>query len=206
MPTAAARHAGAVERRVRTRCATTWATTAAEIDCTLRRRRRRQRAARRPSTASSARPRTPCAAAAPMSCCPTSASSATRAPIPMILATGAVHTPSGAPAAAHLHLAQCALRRMPRRALLRRADRRRRHHGQSLSRARRRSPTAIGAACSRRHHASRRRSRATRRRSTTACSRSCRRWASPSSRPIAAAIISRRSACRARWSPSFSPA
>ena len=32
-----------------------------------------------------------------------------RAPIPMILATGAVHSPSRAPAAAHLHLAQRAL-------------------------------------------------------------------------------------------------
>jgi glutamate synthase (NADPH/NADH) large chain len=61
------------------------------------------------------------------------AMSAERAPIPMILATGAVHT----------HLVRQQLRtftslnvragRMPGRALLRRADRRGRHHGQRLS-------------------------------------------------------------------------
>ena len=75
-------------------------------------------------------------------------STPTRAAIPMILATGArAHAP-GAPAAAHLHLAQRALGRMPRRALFRRADRRRRHHGERLSRGGDASPTAMRAACS----------------------------------------------------------
>ena len=52
--------------------------------------------------------------------------------IPMILADRRRAHASGAPAAAHLHLAQRALGRMPRHALLRGADRRRRHHGQRL--------------------------------------------------------------------------
>ena len=43
------------------------------------------------------------------------------------------------------------------------------------------------------------------RRSTRGCSRSCRRWASRSSPAIAAATTSRRSACRARWCAEYFP-
>ena len=86
--------------------------------------------------------------------------------------------PPGAPAAAHLHLAQRALGRMPRRALFRGADRRRRHHGERLSGRGRRSPTAIAAACSASSTLDDCLDALSRRRSTRACSRSCRRWAS----------------------------
>jgi glutamate synthase (NADPH/NADH) large chain len=55
-----------------------------------------------------------------------------RAPIPMILATGACTRISCARACAPSPRSTCA-RRVPRRALFRRADRRRRHHGQRLS-------------------------------------------------------------------------
>ena len=54
--------------------------------------------------------------------------------MPMILAAGAVHSHLVRQGAAHLQLAQRALGRVPRRALLRGADRRRRHGGQRLPR------------------------------------------------------------------------
>ena len=53
--------------------------------------------------------------------------------MPMILAAGAVHTHLVRQRPAHLHLAQRALGRVPRRALFRGADRRRRDHGERLS-------------------------------------------------------------------------
>ena len=76
----------------------------------------------------------------------------------------------GAPVAAHLHLAQRALGRVPRRALRRRHHRRRRHHGEPLPRRgdHRRPPRPRPV-----RQAARSASAwpTTRRRSTTACSR-----------------------------------
>ncbi len=71
-----------------------------------------------------------------------------RAPIPMILATGARAHASGAAVAAHLHQLERALRRVHGRALFRRADRRRRDDGECVSGAGVASPTGIAAACS----------------------------------------------------------
>ncbi len=111
----------------------------------------------------------------------------------------------GAPVAAHLHLAQRALGRVPGRALCRRHHRRRRHHGEPLPRRGddRGPPQArpVRQALARRSAWP-----TTRRRWTTACSRSCPRWASRCCRPTAAAATSRPSACRARWSRNSSPA
>ena len=96
------------------------------------RRRPRGPPARRRWSASARRPRRPCAAAARPLILSDEAVGPERAPIPMILAVGAVHS----------HLVRQGLRsfsslivrigRVPRRALLRRADRRRRHRGQRL--------------------------------------------------------------------------
>ena len=57
------------------------------------------------------------------------------AAMPMILATGAVHSHLVRRGSAHLHLDQCARGGMSRHALFRGADRRRRHDGERLSRA-----------------------------------------------------------------------
>ena len=67
-----------------------------------------------------------CAPAARMSILTDEHQGPERAPIPMILATGARAYASGAPVAAHLHLLNVRSARVPGRALLRRADRRRR--------------------------------------------------------------------------------
>ncbi len=57
---------------------------------------------------------------------------AERAPIPMILATGGVHTHLVRQSPAHLHQPERALRRVPGRALFRCADRRRCHYRQCV--------------------------------------------------------------------------
>ena len=108
--------------------------TAVEIDCSFDPKGGEQRAARRHrphpprGRGRRARRRRPCDPDRREGRAPAAPS------IPMILATGAVHTHLAAPAAAHLHLAQRAQRRMPGRASFRGADRRRRHHGERLSR------------------------------------------------------------------------
>ena len=88
------------------------------VDCTFPVGRRRGRACAPRSTASAARPRRGCAPAAPTSMLTDEAIGAERVGIPMILATGAVHTLLVRASAAHLHQPQRALRRMHGRALL----------------------------------------------------------------------------------------
>ena len=78
-------------------------------------------------------------------------------------------TAPGAPGAAHLHLAQRALGRMPRHALFRGADRRRRHDGQRLPGPGDASPTAIARGLFGELTLERVPAPTTRRRSTRAC-------------------------------------
>ena len=125
----------------------------------------------------------------------------------MILADRRRAHPSGAPVAAHLHHPQRALGRVPRRALLRRADRRRRHHGERLSGRRRAIADRHRRGLFGEHHRSKD--------CVAALQEGGRRGPAQDHvqdghlgdlAPIAAATTSRRSACRARWSPSSSPA
>ena len=93
------------------RCAPIWARRAVEIDCTFDVRDGGDEGALRDAdpTASAPRPRTRCAAATTMLILSDERMSAERAAIPMILATGAVHSHLVRQRLAHLHLAQRAL-------------------------------------------------------------------------------------------------
>jgi glutamate synthase (NADPH/NADH) large chain len=106
--------------------------------------------------------------------------SAERAPIPMILATAAVHS----------HLVRQKLRTFCS-LNVRAGECLDVHYFAVLVGCGATTVNAYLAQESIADRQARRRSPATRRRSTTACSRSCRRWASRSSRPTAAATTSR---------------
>ncbi len=99
----------------------------------LRRRRRAERAARGAGAAARRRPRRRCASGYEQLDPDRRGGRRGAAPMPMILATGAVHSHLVRAGAADLQLDHGALGRMPRCALCRRPDRGRRHRGQPLS-------------------------------------------------------------------------
>ncbi len=165
-----------LDRRVRRRMRAISAQRAARDRLHLRRRRRRPTRCATRSSASAPRPRRRCAAAA-TDADPDRRACRRRTASPIAddpRDRRGAHAPR-APGPAHLHLAQRALGRVPRHALLRGADRRRRDRRSTPIWPRTRSPTATRRGLFGELDARRLPDALSARRSTRACSRSCRK-------------------------------